>query len=117
MIGLEQNEIDFDLRNFENDQLQVIANFIVDKLKPFKPENSQELTKVCEYKNGKTVNIPSWLLEMQGHQLEINLKKTFSQLNKYQREADLKKEVINKIIDRIPSLIPMDFVSLFKEIQ
>lgn len=117
MIGLEQNETDFDLRNFENDRLQVIANFIVDKLKPFKPENFQEVTRVCEYKNGKAVNIPSWLLEMQGHQLEINLKKTFSQLNKYQREADLKKEVINKIIDRIPSLIPMDFVSLFKEIQ
>jgi hypothetical protein len=63
------------------------------------------------------VDLPSWFLEMQGHQLEHNLKKTFNELNKYQREADLKKAIINKIIDRIPSLIPMDFISLFKEIQ
>lgn len=117
MIGLEQNEAYFDLRTFESDRLQIAANFIVDKLKNLKPENSQDETKICEYINGRSVNLPSWFLEIQGHQLEKNLKKTFNGLNKYQREADLKKAIINKIIDHIPLLIPMDFISLFKEIQ
>ena len=116
-IGSEPDETDFDLRNFENDRLQIVANFIVDRLKPFEPENSQAGTKVCEYSNGKAVNLPSWFLEIQGHQLEKNLQTTFSQLKKYQREADLKKAIISKIIDRIPSLIPMDFLLLFKQIQ
>lgn len=117
MIGLEQNETDFDLRTFESDRLQIAANFIIDKLKEFKPENSQAETKICEYSNGRSVNLPSWFLKIQGHQLEDNLKKTFDKLNIYRREADLKKAIINKIIDRIPSLIPIDFISLFKEIQ
>ena len=74
-------------------------------------------SKICEYINGKFVDLPSWFLEMQGHQLEDNLKKTFNELNQYRREADLKKAIIKKIIDHIPLLIPMDFISLFKEIQ
>lgn len=117
MIGLERNETYFDLPTFDNDRLQVAANFIVDKFEKFKPENSQDETKICEYINGKFVDLPSWFLEMQGHQLEDNLKKTFNELNQYRREADLKKAIIKKIIDHIPLLIPMDFISLFKEIQ
>lgn len=117
MIGLKQNETYFDLPTFDNDRLQIAANFIVDNFEKFKPENSQDETKICEYINGKFVNLPLWFLEMQGHQLEDNLKKTFNELNQYRREADLKKAIIKKIIDHIPLLIPMDFISLFKEIQ
>jgi AAA domain, putative AbiEii toxin, Type IV TA system len=117
MIGLEQNKTYFDLPTFDNDRLQIVANFIVDKFKKNKPENYQDETRICEYINKKSVKLPSWFLEMQGHQLEHNLKNTFNELNKYRREGDLKKAIINKIIDHIPLLIPMDFITLFKEIQ
>jgi ABC-type branched-subunit amino acid transport system ATPase component len=117
MIGLEQNETYFDLPTFDNERLQVVANFILDKLKVLKLEDSKEETKICEYSNRKAVDLPLWFLEIQGHHLEDTLKNIFNGLKKYKREADLKKAIINKIIDHIPLLIPMDFISLFKEIQ
>jgi AAA domain, putative AbiEii toxin, Type IV TA system len=117
MIGLEQHETYFHLPTFENNRLQIVANFMVDKLKKFKPENYQDETKICQYVNGKSVDLPSWFLEIQGHHLEDTLKSIFDELKKHKREADLKKAIINKIIDHIPLLIPMDFLSLFKEIQ
>jgi ABC-type branched-subunit amino acid transport system ATPase component len=117
MIGLEQNETYFHLQTFESDRLQIVANFMVDKLKDFKPENYQDEPKICQYINGKSVGLPSWFLEIQGHHLEDTLRSMFDELKKHKREADLKKAIINKIIDHIPLLIPMDFLSLFKEIQ
>jgi len=54
---------------------------------------------------------------MQGHQLETLLKSTFPQLNRFQREPDLKLAVISKVLDDFPELIPSVVVDLFKKLQ
>jgi hypothetical protein len=45
------------------------------------------------------------------------LKEAFQELKRFRKESELKLEIIAKVIDDIPSLIPYDLVCLFKEIQ
>jgi hypothetical protein len=71
----------------------------------------------CQYIGGQVINLPKWFLYTQGHDLEVTLKNVFHKLRKFQKEPDLKMEIIAKVIDDVPSLIPNDFVHLFKEIQ
>jgi hypothetical protein len=61
--------------------------------------------------------LPKWFLETQGHQLEKLLKDIFPKLKRFQKENELKSEIISKVIDDIPAFIPKDFVLLFQKIQ
>lgn len=71
----------------------------------------------CKYVGGQILKLPKWYLHLKGHELEANLKAIFPELNRFQREPDLKIEVIKKVIDDIPDLVAIDFLELFKEIQ
>lgn len=116
-IGLNNNESFFDIPKLDDDRLQKIADFMVDKLIAHKPADSSYKDRKCEYVCGKSVLLPSWFLEIQGHELEQILKDTFPPLKRYRNESDLKKEVIKKVIDHVPDLIPKDFQTLFDEIK
>jgi hypothetical protein len=76
-----------------------------------------EAKVACKYLGGQTINLPKWFLQTQGHQLETVLKEAYPELKRFQRESQLKLEIIEKVMDDVPSLIPYDLVSLFKEIQ
>jgi len=67
--------------------------------------------------NQNEIEIPNWYLIHNGHELEEKLKAEFPQLRRYAREGDLKKEVVAKVIDDVPELIPHDILDLFIEIQ
>ncbi|MBN4062532.1 hypothetical protein JYU20_04970, partial [Bacteroidales bacterium AH-315-I05] len=86
--------------------------------KIFPQINPSDNTKIkVKYISGIEIEIPQWYLHHQGHDLETHLKTVFPQLNKYNKDGELKKEMINKIIDDIPELIPTDILELFRDIQ
>jgi ABC-type uncharacterized transport system ATPase component len=117
MIGLNDNESYIHFATFDSCRLQGIADFVVDKVKVHLPLALHDEKLPCQYLNGQTINLPKWFLQIQGHQLESGLKETFQELKRFQKESLLKSEIIAKVIDDIPSLIPYDLVFLFKEIQ
>jgi hypothetical protein len=115
-LGLKKNENYSDFKNLSVSELQFVSDFVTGRLAAeIKPTDGvKDKTK---YLNGIELDIPKWYLLHQGHELEAHLKKAFPPLNKYVREGDLKKEVILKVIDDIPELIPYDIFDLLKSIQ
>ncbi|MBE8990161.1 AAA family ATPase [Nostoc sp. LEGE 12450] len=117
MVGLNDDETYINLGKFDSSRLQVVADFIVKKVgEHIMPQNEAD-KQSCEYISGQSINLPLWFLQIQGHQLEDTLKKIFPQLNRFKQEPQLKKEILSKVIDDVPELIPKDFIVLFQEIQ
>ena len=55
---------------------------------------------------------------MNGHELEEKIKNEFREVNRfYEKNNNLSKEIINKIIDDFPEFIQNDLFELFNEIQ
>jgi predicted ATPase len=109
---LEDRENYFDLRNFDNLRLQRIADAI------FVAMNfSQENLVVVHYVNGRSIQVPQDYLLLRGHNLEELVQKTFVELKRFHQEPMLKKEILEKILEDIPELLPSDFVALLTSIQ
>ncbi|MGI4792316.1 MAG: AAA family ATPase [Janthinobacterium lividum] len=117
-IGLQATETYIDFSNFDDVRLQLAADFVVNEVKAkAKPSNENTDVLYCRYLNGRSVNLPVWFVQLQGHGLEDNLKDIFPQLQRFQKEDALKREILVKVIDDIPLLIPEDILFLFKDIQ
>jgi hypothetical protein len=94
----------------------MISNFITNNIyTSIKPANI--IQRKVKYLNEIELEIPEWYLTHQGHDLEVKLKTVFKPLNKFQNESELKKEIIKKVVDDIPELIPLDILELFQSIQ
>jgi hypothetical protein len=117
MIGLNDQEAYIHVSRLDSSRLQRIADFVVDKVKHHVLEAREDKNLPYHYLSGQVVNLPKWFLQMQGHQLEATLKEVFPELKRFQREPDLKLEILAKVVDDIPSLIPRDLLSLLEEIQ
>ncbi|SDX56451.1 AAA family ATPase [Hymenobacter psychrophilus] len=115
-LGLTNNETYSEFRNLSNPQLQLMSDFIINKVSDGFDITKSSMKKVI-YGNNSEISIPEWYLENQGHNLEAIIKNKFPQLNKFNKEEGLKKEIINKIIDDIPEFIPKDILDLFHSIQ
>lgn len=118
-LKLNNSETFADFKNLSTERLQEISNYILDKVNPFvEPANKVDETEIfVEYLSGIEIKIQNWYLIHPGHELEDNLKKAFPQLNKFNNEGVLKKEIINKVVDDIPDLIPLDIFHLLESIQ
>lgn len=117
MVDLSDDITYVQLTKLDNVQLQVIADFIVNKVRTYVQPQTKEVHSLCEYIGGQTIQLPKWFLKIQGHQLETILKDIFPQLRRFQQEPQLKREILLKVIDDIPALIPKDFLLLFRKIQ
>lgn len=115
-LNLFGNETYTDFKNLSQSQLQTISDFITNKIQPFINPTDKARTNV-RYINGIEIEIPQWYLAHQGHNLEIYLKDAFQQLKDLKKGRELKKEIINKVIDDVPELIPFDVLELFEIIQ
>ncbi|MEH2011814.1 hypothetical protein [Nostoc sp.] len=112
VVGLNDNETYIHLGNFDSIRLQIVADFIVKRVTDYvSPQNEGDRFS-CEYIGGQVISLPLWFLQIQGHQLESTLKNIFAQLKRFQQEPQLKREILLKVIDDIPALIPKDFVLL-----
>ena len=116
-VGLSQHETYIDFATFDSNRIQKIADFVVNKVEVHVSPALGDNRLPCQYLGGQVINLPRWFLHTQGHDLEETLKNVFHKLKRFQKEPDLKLEIIVKVIDDVPSLIPYDFVNLFKEIQ
>src|SRR5690606_34191728 len=115
-LGLKENENYTDFKSFSSQRLQSISDFVVAKVSSQLSGLSTDRQKI-KYINNLEIEIPKWYLTIQGHELEQHIKNSFPQLKKYNKEGDLKKEVVSKVIDDIPELIPFDIYELLNDIQ
>lgn len=108
--------------------LNYYLNVLIEKFQKLqkKVENSANVFNEehieCEYVNQFKLLLPKWYLHIKGHGLIYLLIETFPELNKYKNisnngEEELKKEVLNKVINLLPNLISVDFLELFQKIQ
>lgn len=117
-IGLDEHENVTDMKNFTNDRLQTVANYVIKQVENvYKPKDNA--TSEAALVNGRMIIIPNWYLQYQGHQLEGLIIKVFPKLNliKKNTETELKLAVINKVMDDVPSLISSDFLTAFNFVQ
>lgn len=114
-LSLFNNENYTDFKLLESPQLQIIADFIIEKAIEKKPQNVNEDLLIVTYLNGKTVSIPKWFFELNGHNLEKFFLEKFKSLKPSKMKLSLR--VLRHIVDDIPELIPIDFKEVFLEIQ
>ena len=115
--GLTCTENFYDIKNFTEGRLQNIIDTFVAEISELKPKEASDETQKCLLENELAVNMPSWYLMFQGHDLEGFLKGKYKQLQRFRREGDLKKEIIQKLYDDIPEIFSRDLSELFRSIR
>lgn len=117
-LEFQNNETHSDFKDFAPGQLQNISNFLTGKIFPkMKHEPILESHTGVRYVNGIEIEVPQWYLLCQGHELEKVIVEVFPSLRRFNKEGSLKREVIEKVIDDIPELVPYDVFELLQEIQ
>lgn len=118
-LGLTDEQNYTDIGHMDNTRLQSISNVIVSKIgaQVNPTENLNEIP--VTYVGGAEIKIPNWYLIHHGHELEDKILKAYPGLNKLKKDKEelLKLEMIDKIIDDMPGMIPMDILEAFKFIQ
>jgi hypothetical protein len=117
IIGVEERDMLADFRHFNSKKLQGISNAVIEQVKPNVSTANDDIVFPVEYLSGIIINVPQWYLHCPGHVLEKAIKKTFPLLGRYTKEDALKNEILSKVIDDLPELIPKDFLTLFGSIQ
>lgn len=118
VMGLTQTETFIDLKNFSREKLQVVADFVIANVFAVVNPTDQTLTSV-KLMNNIEIVVPKWYLHHQGHSLEEQILKAFPPLNsiKKGKEDALKLEILNKVVDDIPSLLSQDILDVLKCVQ
>lgn len=109
---LQDRENYFHLRDFDNDRLQRVTDAVATAL----GFSLIDLISV-NYANGRTVQVPQAYLHLRGHDLESKIKTTFLELKRFHQEPKLKEEILHKILEDMPELLPFDFITLLASIQ
>lgn len=116
-LGLEEHARHIDIAGYDEATLQAIVDRVVGEVAAT-IGSSLDIERVTgAYVGGKSVSIPVWYLKYQGHELESLLKKTYGNLQNFHREGELKKAVIDLVIEDVPELIPCDVLNLFQSLQ
>jgi len=116
-IGLKPHETHADFAKMDDARLQNAADFVIARLAASTSITEPGEALPCCYVGGNTVYIPQWLLHMQGHALETVIRETFPRLNAFRGEAALKKAILNRVVDDLPSLIPQCILDVFVNVQ
>lgn len=117
-LGLTKTATHLDFNIYDSEQLQKIADFVIQKLEAqIKPHNQETIT--VHLLNKREINIPIWYLHYQGHELEGKILEAFPKLNKIKRNTEdaLKNAIIDKVIDDLPELVSLDFLNIFLQLQ
>jgi len=117
LLGLAEDENYIGFASLEVIRLQRIVDCVISKIKQQSSIQFEEEKEQCQYIGGQLIELPCWFLRMQGHQLEATVKETFQQLKRFQKESQLKREILLKVVDDMPTLLSKDFVDLFGQIQ
>lgn len=116
-----QNDISHryvDLNHHSIECLQEIHDWILKKIEVQFPNKNQNQTSVY-LTNGVKISTPEWFTHHQGHELESKILNQIPELRKIKqnKEEKLKLEIINKVFDDFPQLVPTYFKEVFIKIQ
>lgn len=89
---------------------QTIVDHVTSKL--LSQPGDDEAVQSVDYEGGFSTTVPSFFLNMKGHDLEDRIMDTFLPLRGYGKK--LKREVIRKALRDKPDLIPADVTRLFR---
>ncbi|UFH51827.1 AAA family ATPase [Spirosoma sp. KNUC1025] len=110
---LEEEDQHFNFPNFPPTKLQAIANKLVDDISKNISSTDSGIT-VVYYQGNLSLQIPTWYLHHQGHDLETIIKQTYPELNQY---GKLKEQIVKKVIDDLPEFISLDIVNLLQALH
>jgi ABC-type cobalamin/Fe3+-siderophores transport system ATPase subunit len=126
-LGFSENQKFIDVNKMDALQLQNIVDKVTEKVKvncKLSHFNEAKINVHCV--DNRRYQIPSWYLEMKGHDLEKAIKQTFQSLKKYRDtnkaedalgDFKLKNEFLKTIISDLPNFISIDFLNIFQELQ
>jgi len=102
-MGLNGYNSYADLRNLNKENSQIIIDFVLNQL-------NIDLSERINYMTYDRMELSGCAAfnNHQGHNLEVLYKNKFPFLNRYQREDELKLEVINKAVNDFPNLAPTE---------
>ena len=115
------NEVEYTFRNLDSscsNTLNAIHDWILTKISPQFTISDKSVTPI-KLNNGLIINTPQWFTHHQGHELETKILQVIPELKALKRgkEEALKLEVINKVYEDCPELIPVSFQETFQRIQ
>lgn len=115
------SEIDHSFRNldpFNQNTLDNIHNWILDKVRSLFDTSNTNTTSIT-LNNGLVINTPQWFTHHQGHELETKILTAIPELRSLKRnkEEALKLEIIGKVFEDIPELIPLSLKTTLQRIQ
>ena len=108
------------LLNDQDDQaLQRIATAVCKRIRAVPDKEGNEMTgnTTIEYLNGKTIEIPDWMLFGRGKCLHENVKAKFDAGREGPRAFSSLRELGDLLTKNIPDFIPRSIVNLFLELQ
>ena len=107
----------FELQNVEQCRLQEISDAMCLFIEKKIPELTSIAGKVnINYISGKSLELPAWLEQYPGHDLEKAIDKAFAGIVK----DDLTRndyEYLIELLDRLPEFISMDLLEIFMNLQ
>ena len=112
-FSLQEEEKHFNFPSFENNKLQSIVDKVISDISG-KVNPTDDTKTVVSYQGGFSLEIPTWYLHCQGHNLEENIKETYPQLKKFKK---LKDEIVDKVIDDLPEFISTDILLLLQNLH
>ncbi len=115
------NEVEYNFRDLDSscsDTLNTIHDWILTKISSQFTTADNNLTSI-ELNNGLIIKTPQWFTHHQGHELETKILQVIPELHSLKRgkEEALKLEIINRVYEDCPELIPVNFRETFQRIQ
>lgn len=115
------NQIDQSFRNLDSSSqntLNKIHDWILEKISPQFDANNTNTTAIT-LNNGLVISTPQWFTHHQGHELEAKILQVLPELKalKRNKEEALKLEIIHKVFEDLPELIPLSLKTTFQRIQ
>ncbi|MFU9045229.1 AAA family ATPase, partial [Acinetobacter tibetensis] len=115
------NEVEYTFRDLDSscsNTLNTIHDWILTKISSQFTTSDNNFTSI-ELNNGLVIKTPQWFTHHQGHELETKILQVIPELNSLKRgkEEALKLEIINRVYEDCPELIPVNFKEVFQRIQ
>lgn len=115
------NEVEYTFRDLDSscsNTLKTIHDWILTKISSQFTTSDNNFTSI-QLNNGLVIKTPQWFTHHQGHELETKILQVIPELNSLKRgkEEALKLEIINRVYEDCPELIPVNFKEVFQRIQ
>ena len=104
----------YSLGKESQEKLQEISNWVIAKIQNKFPALINQELIAFKFLNDKVIHLPSWYIQMKGHELETKLKTVFPSLDgKFRSEGQMQEE-LTKIIAKSFPFVPLATANLIK---